>query len=232
MAWDGVPPRARIDSGWAEVVMDLDTFARAALACYFTFIAVFYTAKLIALRARTGRAHIAAGASGSAQRKGRDTFNAFRLAIWGVCVVRVPYPELDAWLGRLEPLYTAPVIATGLALLLVSQALTVYTHSYMADDWMSGTGDGGPRRLITGGPFGVMRHPLFVAIGVGQMGLFLALPSVFTLVSLVVGAAVIANQARIEDRALERRFGGEWRAYAARVPALAMPRPFRRGVSG
>lgn len=205
--------------------MDLYTFARAALACYFAYIAVFYTAKLFALRARTGRTHIAGGPRGSAQRAGRTAFNVFRLVILAVCVARVPYPELDAWLLRFEPLYVAPVVASGLALLLVSQALTVYTHSYMADDWMSGTAEAGPRRLLTGGPFAMMRHPLFVAIGLGQLGLFLALPSAFTLVTLVVGLLVIANQARIEDRALERRFGAEWRSYARRVPALAfLPR--------
>jgi hypothetical protein len=36
-------------------------FGRAVLACYFTFIAVYYTAKLLALRARTGLSHAELG---------------------------------------------------------------------------------------------------------------------------------------------------------------------------
>ncbi|MGJ3264056.1 MAG: methyltransferase family protein [Salinarimonas sp.] len=212
--------------------MDVLDFARAALACYFTFIAVFYTAKLFALRARTGRSHEHRGPPGSAQRVGRALFGVFRLAIWGVCVVRVPYPGLDAALGRFDVLYTPAVVASGLLFLVASLALVVYTHSYMSEDWMSGVSQDGPRRLITGGPFAAMRHPLFVAVALGQIGFFLSLPSVFSLVSLLVGLSVLRVQAHVEDRALDARFGVAWRDYAERVPAFAVPGPFRRKVRG
>lgn len=208
--------------------MDLLTFGRAALACYFTFIAVYYTAKLIALRARTGRSHANFGRPGSAQRAGRRVFNVFRLAIWAACVVRVPYPEVDAVLGRFDALYTPLVVASGLAFLVASLALVVYTHSYMAEDWMTGVSDEGPRRLLTRGPFGAMRHPLFVAVALGQVGFFLALPSVFSLTALLVGLSVLRVQAHVEDRALAARFGRDWHDYAERVPAFAVPGPFRR----
>ncbi|GGK54348.1 methyltransferase family protein [Salinarimonas ramus] len=210
--------------------MDVLVFGRAALACYFTFIAVFYTAKLFALRARTGRSHAHRGRTYSAQYVGRILFNVFRFAIWGICVVRVPYPGIDPWLGRFEPLYTPAFVASGLLFLLASLALVVYTHSYMSEDWMSGVSDDGPRRLITGGPFAAMRHPLFVAVALGQIGFFLALPSVFSLVSLLVGLSVLRVQAHVEDRALDARFGVAWRDYAERVPAFAVPGPFKRKV--
>lgn len=219
---------------WREEAahVDLLTFGRAALACYFTFIAVFYTAKLFALRARTGRSHLASGPRGSAQAVGRTFFNVFRLAIWGVCVARVIDPRVDLLVGRFDVLYTAPVVASGLFFLVASLALVVYTHSYMAEDWMTGTSAEGPRQLLTGGPFAAMRHPLFVAVALGQIGFFLALPSVFSLVSLLVGISVLRIQAHVEDRALDARFGAAWRAYAERVPAFAVPGPFRRRARG
>lgn len=219
---------------WREEAahVDLLTFGRAALACYFTFIAVFYTAKLFALRARTGRSHLARGPRGSAQAVGRTFFNVFRLAIWGVCVARVIDPRVDLLVGRFDVLYTAPVVASGLFFLVASLALVVYTHSYMAEDWMTGTSAEGPRQLLTGGPFAAMRHPLFVAVALGQIGFFLALPSVFSLVSLLVGISVLRIQAHVEDRALDARFGAAWRAYAERVPAFAVPGPFRRRARG
>lgn len=212
--------------------MDLLTFGRAALACYFTFVAVFYTAKLFALRARTGRSHAIRGRRGSAQHVGRTLFGVFRLAIWGVCVARAPFPELDAAIGRFDALYTGPVVVSGLLFLAASLALVVYTHSYMAEDWMSGVSEEGPRRLLTGGPFATMRHPLFVAVALGQIGFFLAIPSVFSLVALLVGLSVLRVQAHVEDRALDARFGAAWRAYAGRVPAFAVPGPFRRRLRG
>lgn len=208
--------------------MDLLTFGRAALACYFSFIAVYYTAKLVALRARTGHSHANIGRRGSSQWTGRVLFNVFRIAIWAVCVARVPYPEIDRGLWRFDALYIAPMVAIGLVFLVTSLALVVYTHSYMADDWMSGVSERGPRTLLTGGPFSAMRHPLFVAVALGQIGFFLALPSVFSLVALVLGLAVLRIQARVEDEALDAHFGQVWRDYAQRVPSFAVPGPFRR----
>jgi len=208
------------------------TFGRAALACYFTFVAVFYTAKLFALRARTGHSHASRGRRGSAQHVGRTLFNVFRLAIWAVCVARVFDPRVDAAIGRFDLLYTGPIVASGLIFLVASLALVVYTHSYMAEDWMSGISEAGPRRLLTGGPFATMRHPLFVAVALGQIGFFLAIPSVFSLVALLVGLSVLRVQAHVEDRALSVRFGADWRDYADRVPAFAVPGPFRRRARG
>lgn len=198
-------------------------FARAALACYFTFIAVFYTAKLLALRARTGVSHAARGPRGTTQWVGHSLFAVFRLAIWLVCVARVAAPGLDAYLGPIPVLTHPAPAALGLALLLVSLFIIVYTHSYMGEAWRSGVAEGGPSRLITDGPFGRVRHPVFTAIALGQLGFFLAFPSLFSLLCLVAGLAVLMAQARFEERRMAETFGKAWHDYARLVPAL-LPR--------
>lgn len=202
-------------------------FVRAALACYFTFIAVFYTAKLLALRARTGRSHADPGRPGTVQYRGHRLFALFRAGIWAVCVARVPAPGIDPWLGPLPALSAVPVAALGLALLLASLGLVVYVHSYMGDAWRSGVAEEGPRHLIVGGPFALSRHPLFLAIGLGQLGFFLAAPSLFSLACLALGAAVLVRQAGFEEQRMEIAFGEAWRAYVRAVPRL-VPRLHRR----
>jgi protein-S-isoprenylcysteine O-methyltransferase Ste14 len=52
----------------------------------------------------------------------------------------------------------------------------------------------------------------------GQLGFFLALPSVFSLVCLVAGVLVITRQAKEEEKALAQRFGQDYEAYRAKVP--------------
>lgn len=195
-------------------------FGRAALACYFTFIAVYYTAKLLALQARTGMSHADFGGPGTAQYVGHRLFGVFRLSIWAVCVLRVVWPEIDGALVPFEALAGPAALATGLSLLLVCLGLTVYVHSYMGEAWRSGVGPDGPRHLITAGPFSHLRHPLFTAIGIGQIGFFLALPSLFSLVCLATGLAVLVMQARFEERRMAIAFGEAWRAYAQAVPAI------------
>lgn len=195
-------------------------FVRAALACYFTFVAVFYTAKLLALKASTGKSYADPGPRGTLQYVAHRTFVIFRLLIWAICIARVALPAIDYWLVPFLALYTIPVAALGLAFLVASISAVVYVHTYMGAAWRSGVGRDGPTMLITDGPFGVIRHPLFAAIGLGQIGFFLAFPSLFSLICLVVGIVALVVQARYEEQQMERAFEDRWRAYARAVPAL------------
>jgi protein-S-isoprenylcysteine O-methyltransferase Ste14 len=200
--------------------LDFMAFGRAVLACYFTFIAVYYTAKLLALRARTGLSHAELGDRGTAQYVAQRLFRVFRAVIWALCVARVFWPEVDRALVPFEAMTGPASLATGLSLLLVCLALTVYVHSYMGEAWRSGVASAGPQHLITAGPFQHLRHPLFTAIAIGQAGFFLALPSLFSLVCLVVGVSVLVVQARFEEQRMAIVFGQDWRDYAAAVPAI------------
>lgn len=200
--------------------MDFQDFGRAALACFFTFIAVFYTAKLLALRARTGLSHADYGGRGTPQYVGHRLFGLFRVSIWALCVVRVFLPGVDKYLVPFGFMTGTFSLSLGLSLLLVSLAMTVYTHSYMGEAWRSGVAPGGPQHLITSGPFARMRHPLFVTIAIGQAGFFFALPSLFSLACFLIGVLVLTVQARFEEETMARTFGERWSNYAARVPAI------------
>jgi len=82
--------------------------------------------------------------------------------------------------------------------------------------------------LVTDGPYGRVRHPLYGALLVLAAGTVLGHPSVATL-SLAVGlAAGVAIKIRREDAALRTAFGDAWRRWAADVPAL-VPRRRARG---
>jgi protein-S-isoprenylcysteine O-methyltransferase Ste14 len=151
--------------------------------------------------------------------------------IWLVCVVRVFRPEVDRYLIPFDWMKGIGPLASGLSLLVVSLGLVIYLHSHMGDAWRSAVGTPDPQRLVTDGPFGHMRHPMFTAVGIGQLGLFLALPSLFSLLCLLVGVAVLVVQARFEEVRLAKTFGEDWKAYAARVPAM-IPRFRTRSQPG
>lgn len=75
-------------------------------------------------------------------------------------------------------------------------------------------------RLITDGPFGVIRHPRYA----GLIMLFLGLPLVFrSAVGVVAGmfcALLFLGRIRREDALLAREFGDEWAAYSQRTKRL------------
>lgn len=72
--------------------------------------------------------------------------------------------------------------------------------------------------LVTGGPFGHTRNPMYVAMGLGLLGHSLWLGRWRTLLP-VAGylAAMTQWQVKPEERAMEQLFGAEYEDYAARV---------------
>ena len=109
----------------------------------------------------------------------------------------------------------------------LSFAGVLLVHREVGDAWRSGMAPSGPVRLITDGAYAWLRHPSFSLVLLGQLGLFLAVPSLFTLLCLVLGAHTLLSQARLEDLQLQERFGAEFERYAAQVPPWPWLLPWR-----
>jgi protein-S-isoprenylcysteine O-methyltransferase Ste14 len=69
------------------------------------------------------------------------------------------------------------------------------------------------RRLVTGGLYSKLRHPIYVFGTVSFLLIVLALQGPPALVTWVVVAAIQVVRARREDRVLEAAFGSEYAAY-------------------
>jgi len=82
------------------------------------------------------------------------------------------------------------------------------------------------RRLVTGGPYRLSRHPVYLGEIVTAIGINLAtagLPSALAVLFFVVCEVL---RMRWEERVLSRAFPDEYPAYAARVPRYA-PNPLK-----
>ena len=199
----------------------LDTFAeplvRYFLGIFFLLIGLQFTSRSLGLYARMGYTFIHYGSRASAGWWHRHVFNVFRALILGAVMVRI-FVDIDPWLGVFEALYYGPVLLTGMVLLLFSFSLVNYLQAYMHDDWRSGVDPKQHRHLLTEGPYSRSRNPVFMSVMLGQLGFFLALPSVFSLVCLIAGVTVLVRQAKVEEEALADIFGDTYEAYRRRVP--------------
>ncbi|WP_111497591.1 methyltransferase family protein [Marinobacter bohaiensis] len=195
----------------------VEPLVRHFLGIYFLMIGLHYTSRSLGLFERMRFSHIHYGKRGSGTWWHRHTFNVFRASILAICLIRIVF-DIDPWLGVLSWLYQPAVLLTGALLLLASFSLVDYVQAYMHQDWRSGIDETHHGHLITSGPFRRSRNPLFMAIMLGQLGFFLALPSVFSLICLVIGVVVLMRQARSEERTLVRLYGDAYQEYLARVP--------------
>ncbi len=193
-------------------------FTRWFLAIFFTAVAAFYTCRIVLAARRRGASPVFNGEPGTVHYWTHLMFRVFRVTIWLVCVIRLVLPAADGLIGPVYPLWTAPVVLAGNALLAVSFAFALHVHFYMGRDWHSGIPADHSGVLITTGPFALSRNPMMLAVQGGQIGLFLALPSVFTLVCLVIGLWAVHVQVRVEELALADRHGDVYAAYRSQTP--------------
>jgi len=193
-------------------------FTRIYLALFYTFVAGFYTFRIIYKNRSTPKGVIFPGEQFCASWWNHMVFKFFRAAIWFVCVLRVFIPEVDSYLGLLNVLNGWPGVMFGNILLTAGFVLTMFVHFHMASLWRSGVDPRGPRELKTNGLYEFSRNPMYLGVVAAQIGFFLALPSVFSLICLVVGMIAVYRQTLVEEAHLEQHFPGEYKEYKQLVP--------------
>ena len=132
-------------------------------------------------------------------------------AVVGMVVLTMAVPEPSFAEGWLR--------AVGLPPVLLGVKLHAEAWKSFRDRSTPVRADGEPRALVTGGPYARTRNPMYLAGIVILLGLTLLLGSwISLLVSAIYAVATHLLVLPPEERALEGRFGAEYRAYRSTVP--------------
>jgi protein-S-isoprenylcysteine O-methyltransferase Ste14 len=106
----------------------------------------------------------------------------------------------------------------GLALAAAGIVLTFLAQLAMGDSWRIGVDSDERTRLVTDGPFQLVRNPIYSAMIPTVLGLMLMVPSVVAIVGLVGLVTALELQVRIvEEPYLLHTHGDGYASYAARV---------------
>jgi protein-S-isoprenylcysteine O-methyltransferase Ste14 len=87
-------------------------------------------------------------------------------------------------------------------------------------------------RLITTGPYAVVRHPIYLGLIDFIIGTALFINDVGLLLVALLFVLYFTAQLRVEERLFAAHFGGEWQEYRMRVPALFPWKRKREGRKG
>lgn len=85
-------------------------------------------------------------------------------------------------------------------------------------------------RLVTGGPYALVRHPMYLGILLAGLGGIL-IYNTWTWVFVALHFLGLTLRARREEQVLAQAFGEAWREYCQRVPAF-LPRLTKRHGDG
>jgi len=84
------------------------------------------------------------------------------------------------------------------------------------------------RRLVSGGPYALSRHPVYLGEVLTAIGVNLATAGLLSALAIAYFVACELMRIRWEERILARTFPAEYPEYARRVPRY-LPNPFARG---
>jgi protein-S-isoprenylcysteine O-methyltransferase Ste14 len=120
--------------------------------------------------------------------------------------------------GRLDALDHSGVHAAGIVLFAIGLAVTVGSQQWMGRSWRVGVDEGERTELVTGGPFAIVRNPIYAGIMAVVVGLALIVPSIASFASVLFLVASLETQTRVvEEPYLVRVHGEEYLRYAGRV---------------
>ena len=200
-----------------DLASTLFEFTKYYLAAFYTFVAVFYAVRMTQKKRAGQQKVVFSGQAYSAPWWNYNLFRFFRIAIWAVCVFRCFYPGLDSAIGYFDALSLWPILFAGFVLITTSFIFVVNVHIGCSDHWRSGIDPNGPSKLLTDGYYRYSRNPMFVGIASAQFGFFLSLPSMFSLICLVIGWYTLYGQAIAEERHLREQFPQAYPTYASAV---------------
>jgi protein-S-isoprenylcysteine O-methyltransferase Ste14 len=126
-----------------------------------------------------------------------------------------------ALLDLVEPIAVLDAMAAHLAGLLLAVGgigFTFYAQVAMGASWRIGVDPAESTQLVTGGPFALVRNPIFAAMLPTALGLTLLVPSWVAITGLIGLAVALELQVRVvEEPYLLQAHGREYADYAARV---------------
>jgi protein-S-isoprenylcysteine O-methyltransferase Ste14 len=96
----------------------------------------------------------------------------------------------------------------------------VWARVFLGSNWSRSVTIKQDHELITGGPYGLVRHPIYTGLLTGFLGSAIAIAQVRGLVAFALIFAVLWSKLRLEERWMRLQFGSVYEQYAQRVPAL------------
>jgi protein-S-isoprenylcysteine O-methyltransferase Ste14 len=120
----------------------------------------------------------------------------------------------DPWLVRTPLFPRQPVV--GAVVMLLGDGLIAWTLLVFGS-WRLLARIEPRHHLLTTGPFGLIRHPTYLALLLVALGTFLWIPTPWVLGALVAIVLTSERRARAEERLLVATFGERYRAYRGRV---------------
>jgi len=136
-------------------------------------------------------------------------FAGFRVAIILVVLLLV---RLRVLKGHETATGNPWLLGTGLAVFVLGLALAVWARVYLGRNWGMPMSQKADPELVTTGPYGRIRHPIYSGIILGMAGTAIAVSPYWLIAVAIVGAYFLFS-AVVEERTMAKQFPAAYPPY-------------------
>jgi protein-S-isoprenylcysteine O-methyltransferase Ste14 len=146
---------------------------------------------------------------------------AARLAILVLGLIALSIPEVRRGL-RLAQAHLADGVLTsaiGTVLVVLGLGLAVFARACLGKNWGSPMSRKENAELVTGGPYALIRHPIYAGIILAMLGSMIG-QNIGWVLALILFVPYFVYSARREEEFMYQLFGETYRAYLRRTKML------------
>jgi protein-S-isoprenylcysteine O-methyltransferase Ste14 len=114
------------------------------------------------------------------------------------------------------------LVVIGGVLTLIGMGGTLYCRSILGRFWTAETTVMPDHQIIDRGPYGVVRHPIYLAVSVQYLGTATVFPAWWLIAAVVIAVVAYGLKANLEDEFLARTLAG-YEDYRRRVKYRLLP---------
>jgi protein-S-isoprenylcysteine O-methyltransferase len=115
---------------------------------------------------------------------------------------------------------TLSVAWVGVAIAVVGATIAIVARFFLGRNWSGTVTVKKGHELIRGGPYAIVRHPIYSGILLALLGTAVVIGEVRGLIAVAFAALGLRLKSLTEEQFMEQEFGSEYREYKQRVKAL------------
>ena len=108
----------------------------------------------------------------------------------------------------------------GAVLTAAGLSFAIWARAHLGRNWSGTITIKVDHELITGGPYAIVRHPIYTGMLLGFVGSAIAVGGWRGVLAVALAAWAIWRRVRLEEAAMRQQFGARYEQYSKRVPAL------------